>query len=113
MTVDRSAPVQSLYLLQKVILLFFIFSVKRGLKAATLLGIFRYFWNTCWTVRFARWASSGNDSLSWPAVMAGYFLICLWRIKRKSSGSYFFLPELFFLGDLPFLERVLKLNELA
>ncbi len=80
---------------------FFIFSISRGFRAATLLGILRCFYSACWIVWSARWASSGSDSLSWPAVMAGYFFICLFSITRRSSVSFFFLPEAFFLGGTP------------
>ncbi len=53
MTVDQAAAVQCWYCLQNASLFLFIFSVKRGLRAATLLGIFSCFWRANWTLRSA------------------------------------------------------------
>ncbi len=61
MTVDKSASAQSLVLLQNAILLFFIFSVKRGFRAATLPGVLRCSSSAGWIVKSGRWVSSSSD----------------------------------------------------
>ncbi len=101
MTVDKSTAFQCWYCMQKASLFFFIFSVKRGLKAGTLLGIFRCFWRPNWTLWSVREASSGTVCLSWPAVMPGYFLICLFRASNTSSVIFLGLLEPFFRERMP------------